>query len=95
MTREELQAALSLFALGERATMKEIKARHRELVKRYHPDAGAADPERIREVNAAYQVLLAYVESYLFSFTEKEFYRQNPEQRLQQQFGSDPLWGKG
>jgi curved DNA-binding protein CbpA len=95
MTREELQAALTIFALGERATMKEIKARHRELVKQYHPDAGAADPERIREVNAAYQVLLAYLESYLFSFNEEEFYRQNPEQRLQRQFGSDPLWGKG
>jgi DnaJ-class molecular chaperone len=95
MTREELQAALSIFALGERATMKEIKVRYRELVKRYHPDAGAGDPDRIREVNAAYRVLLAYVESYLFSFTEEEFYRQNPEQRLQQQFGSDPLWGKG
>jgi DnaJ-class molecular chaperone len=95
MTHEKLQAALLIFGLGERATRKEIKARHRKLVKRHHPDAGAANPERIREVNAAFQVLLAYLESYRYSFSEEEFYRQNPQQRLQRQFGSDPLWGKG
>lgn len=96
MTYEELQAALSVFGLGERATIKEIKARHRELVKRYHPDAGGEhDPEQIRKVNAAYRVLRDYVESYRFSFTEKEFYEQNPEERIRRQFMDDPLWGKG
>lgn len=95
MTHRDLQAALAIFGLGERASIKEIKSRHRELVKWHHPDAGASEPERIREINAAYRVLVTYLESYLYSFTEEEFYRQYPEQRLQQQFGSDPLWGKG
>lgn len=96
MTFAELQASLLVFGLGERATLKEIKTRHRELVKRYHPDAGGAhDPELIQKINAAYRVLLGYVESYRFSFAEEEFYEQNPEARLRRQFMDDPLWGKG
>lgn len=96
MTYAELQASLSVFGLSDRVTLKEIKARHRELVKRRHPDAGAADdPAMIRRVNAAYRVLLEYADSYRFSFAEKEFYEQNPEERLRRQFMDDPLWNKG
>ncbi len=95
MTYAELRESLLVFGLGDRATLGEIKARHRELVKRYHPDAdGEHDHDRIRKVNAAYRVLLEYVESYRFSFSEDEFYEQNPEERLKRQFMDDPLWGK-
>lgn len=94
MTFEELQNARRLFQLGERATFREIKSRHRELVKLYHPDSGNGhDPERIRQVNAAYKILLDYSESYRFSFAEDEFYEQNPEERLRVQFADVPLWG--
>lgn len=81
--------------LGERATLKEIKARHRQLVKLHHPDTGAtSDPEMIRKVNSAYKVLLEYVSEYRFSFAEDEFYEQNPEERVFMQFADDLLWGK-
>lgn len=96
MTYQELTAALKVFGLGERATLKEIKSRHRELVKRYHPDAGSAeDPGTIRKINAAYRVLIDYVAEYRFSFAEDEFYEQNPDERLLRQFMDDALWGKG
>ena len=95
MTYADLRAALTVFGLSDRATLKEIKIRHRELVKRHHPDAGAGNPANIREVNAAYGVLREYVESYRFSFAEEEFYEQNPEERIRRQFMDDPLWGKG
>jgi DnaJ-class molecular chaperone len=89
-----LHNALEIFGLSERATMKQIKARHRELVKRYHPDKGReTDSERIRLINTAYEVLMAYCENYAFSFGEEEFYEQNPEERLRRQFCDDPLWG--
>jgi DnaJ-class molecular chaperone len=95
MTYAELQESLLVFGLGNRATLREIKARHRELVMRYHPDTGGEhDHDQIRRVNAAYRVLLNYIESYHFSFSEDEFYGQNPEERLRQQFAGDPLWGK-
>ena len=95
MTYQELQKALEIFSLPERATMKQVKVRHRELVKRFHPDRGVeADPERIRLINAAYRVLMDYCDSYMFSFEEREFYEQNPDERLRMQFSEDPLWGK-
>lgn len=96
MTFADLQASLNIFGLDDRATLKEIKSRHRELVKRYHPDTGSAhEPEQIQKVNAAYRVLLDYVESYRYSFAEEEFYEQNPEERLRKQFFDESLWGKG
>jgi len=94
MTYAELQEALTSFGLGERATLKQIKDRHRQLVKAHHPDHAAdSDPEAIRQVNAAYRVLLAYCENYRFSFSEAEFLEQFPEERLRRQFGWDPVWG--
>lgn len=94
MTYEELMRAVAVFGLGERASLKEIKSRHRELVRKHHPDAGPVDdPEQIRRVNAAYQVLVGYLAGYRFSFEEEEFYEQNPEERLRRQFMDGPLWG--
>jgi DnaJ-class molecular chaperone len=96
MTYVDLLEARIVLGLGERATLKEIKTRHRELVKRHHPDTGNTDdPETIRKVNAAYRVLIDYVTAYRFSFTEDDFYEQSPDERLMRQFMDDPLWGKG
>ena len=95
MTYDDLQDALLVLGLRGRSTHREIKIRHRELVKRYHPDTGNVDdPEIIRKVNAAYRVLLDYIAEYRFSFAEDEFYEQNPEEQLRRQFMDVPLWGK-
>jgi DnaJ-class molecular chaperone len=95
VTYAELLDSLLVFGLGERATLREIRTRHRELVKRFHPDVGKEGmPEQIRKINAAYQVLREYVEAYRFSFSEDEFYEQNTEERIRRQFMTDPLWGK-
>jgi DnaJ-class molecular chaperone len=92
----ELEKALQVFGLERRATLAEVKSRHRELAKRYHPDSGDdADPAMMRKVNAAYRVLSGYISNYSFSFTEEEFYEQNPDERLRQQFMDDPIWGGG
>ncbi len=94
MTFADLQKSLEIFSLSQRATLKELKARHRELVRRHHPDSGnQSDPERIKLINAAYKILLAYADSYKLSFSEAEFYEQNPEERLRRQFAYDPVWG--
>jgi DnaJ-class molecular chaperone len=96
MTYAQLQEALGVLGVGERSTLREIKTRHRELVKRHHPDTGdAGDPETIRQVNAAYRVVCDYLSDYRFSFAEEEFYEQNPVERIRRQFADDPLWGKG
>ena len=53
-------AALQTLNLGEQATMTEIKAQYKALVKRYHPDTNGGDTttiERLRSVIRAYQTL--------------------------------------
>lgn len=93
MTYADLQEAVRILELGRNATLREIKTRHRELVKRYHPDVAAAvDPEKIQQVNAAYRLLHEYITAYRFAFGEEEFYLQNPEERLRMQFSNDPIW---
>jgi len=94
MTYEELKEAIAIFSLSDRATLREIKSRYRELVKLHHPDKDSSkDTLLISRINAAYQTLLDYADNYRFSFSEDEFYLQNPEERLLRQFENDPLWG--
>jgi hypothetical protein len=52
--------ALATLNLEETATLQEIKARYKELVKRFHPDANGGDrgaEERLKQVIKAYAVL--------------------------------------
>jgi DnaJ-class molecular chaperone len=94
MTHADLLQALEVLGLSGRATLKEIRQRHRLLVKRYHPDAGdGSDPEVMRRINEAYARVSAYIAAYRYDFSEAEFYEQNPEERLRRQFFGDPLWG--
>ncbi len=93
MDYSELLKAKELLGLGERASLKEIKDRFRDLARQNHPDAGGEQSAAMQEINAAYALLLAYLQDYRFSFAEEEFYEQQPEERLRQQFGDDPLWG--
>lgn len=95
MRYADIVRALEIFGLADRVTLREIKARHRELVRNHHPDSAGegGDPAQIRLVNAAYAVLREYAENYRFSFAEEEFYEQNPDERLRMQFADAPLWG--
>ena len=50
--------ALAVLDLDDRATLNEVKARYKELVKRYHPDANGGDrgaEERLMKVIRAYK----------------------------------------
>ena len=46
MIYADLRETLRVFGLGERATIKDIKAR-RALVKRHHPDTGNCDDPEV------------------------------------------------
>ncbi len=89
----QVKEALQVLGLGERASLKELREQYRLLARQYHPDTGAGDQQLMQRVNEAYALLLAYVKNYRFSFAEEEFYEQQPEARLRQQFSDDPLWG--
>jgi hypothetical protein len=46
------------FAIGQKITAAEVKARHRELARKHHPDRGGS-VAKMQEVNAAVDQLLA------------------------------------
>ena len=61
LTRLQMMA-LDTLQLAHSATLIEIKARYKELVKRFHPDANGGDrgaEERLKQVIKAYGVLRA------------------------------------
>jgi DnaJ-domain-containing protein 1 len=61
LTRPQVQA-LDVLNLDASATLQQIKARYKELVKRFHPDANGGDrgaEERLKQVIKAYGVLRA------------------------------------
>jgi DnaJ-class molecular chaperone len=94
MEFSDLEQACKIFGLKEKASYAEIKKRHRELLRRHHPDHNKdADEDQIRLINAAYAILEEYCANYRFSFSKKEFFEQNPEARLRAQFAYDPIWG--
>lgn len=94
MTFAEFREAVEVFGLGERASLAQIKARHRELVKAHHPDRkGPAEPAAMVRINRANEVLMAYCRNYQFRFSEAEFIEQTPAERIRRQFGWDPVWG--
>jgi DnaJ-class molecular chaperone len=94
MTYEQLINSLALLDLPERVTLGEIKHRYRILVKDAHPDMVTdAQPEHFQKIHSAYRTLLEYTDAYKISFSEEEFYEQNPEERLRKQFQDDPVWG--
>jgi len=93
MTYEALLQAIEVFGLDRRATLAQIKARHRQLVKKHHPNRGSDDLDTIRRINAAHKTLTAYCKGDHYCFTEEEFLEQLPEERLRHQFAGDPVWG--
>jgi hypothetical protein len=93
MTYAELKAALTVFGFSEhdQLTMAQVKRRHRELSRKYHPDL-QGEPHLMQNLNNAASILMPYLHAYQFSFAEEDFYRQNPDELLRMQFASDP-WG--
>ncbi len=96
MTFQQFRDAVAVFGLGERATLAQIKARHRQLVKEHHPDRGkSTDTEAIRRINHAHALLTQYCRGYHYCFSEAEFLEQTPTERIRRQFGWDPVWSGG
>lgn len=80
--------------------MKTIKARHRDLIARWHPDVCQDQPDLCKEmaqrINRAYEMVLSYCENYRYPFGEDELKREDErtyERWWQERFGDDPICG--
>ncbi len=96
---EEIDEARRALGLPEAATLEEITARYRLLLKRWHPDVCAQEKslcaEKTRQVKAAYKVLAAYCREYRFPFTREEVEKYiSKEEWWMKRFGNDPVWGR-
>lgn len=97
----KIAEAKELLRLPERATMAEIKASYRQLLRQWHPDISSGDPaecvEMTRQITAAYKAVMLYCSQYRYSFSEEEIRRNlsDDEEWWAGRFGRDPLWGRG
>ncbi|GAF83356.1 unnamed protein product, partial [marine sediment metagenome] len=77
---EEIDKARKTLGLGESATFQEIKDAYRKLAHKYHPDKykGTDCEKMFKEINNAYQLIMAYCAGYQFSFKKEDIKRTEP-----------------
>lgn len=67
--------AKSLLGLREKSSLKEIKNKYKNLMKKWHPDKHKDDYEKATkmsmEINDAYQTILDYCNNYEYPFDEE------------------------
>ena len=88
----EIDQARRLLGLGELASIAEIKTAYRQLCKTWHPDVlqcEATAEREMKDINAAYKLLLSYCEAYRFSFSPEEVESFDPERWWSRRFGND------
>ena len=92
---EELDGARRLLHLPERASIRTIKENYRILCQEWHPDLKEGEreaEEKMQEINAAYRLIMEYVESYEYSFARDDVTaRFDPESWWASKF-YDPEW---
>ena len=66
----------TLLGLRETSTLKEIKNKYKNLMKKWHPDKHKDDQDKATkmsmQINEAYEVILEYCNSYEYSFDEED-----------------------
>ncbi|MEO5346325.1 MAG: J domain-containing protein [Magnetococcus sp. YQC-9] len=94
---QRIYAAREILGIGEEATLAEIEARVKVLLKRWHPDRCPDDPEqcaqKTREILAATKTLRHYCAHYRYSFRVEEVEKHlSPAEWMEQRFGGKPYW---
>jgi len=74
---EEIESALDILGLPKLITKEDIKKQYHFFAKKNHPDMGGTASE-MEQVNAAYRLLMKYVESFRYTFEEDEVAKQYP-----------------
>ena len=74
---ESIEAALEMLELPKLITKEDVRRQYRFLAKKHHPDIGG-DAEKMEQLNAAYKLLMKYIEDFRYTFDEEEVNRQFP-----------------
>ena len=81
----QVENALEVLGLPVLITQEDIKKQYHFLAKKYHPDQGG-DEATMRALNEAYKVLMQYIASFRYTFSEEETRRQSPGENYAEQF---------
>lgn len=76
---ERIRAALEILNLPPLISLRELKAKYRDIAKKHHQDSVAEEAQMVC-VNLAYETLKEYMEKYRFSFSDEEILKQFPEE---------------
>ncbi|MBU0721010.1 J domain-containing protein [bacterium] len=72
---EKIMKSKSLLGLREKSTLKEIKLKYKNLMKKWHPDKHKDNVEKATkmsmQINEAYEIILDYCNNYEYSFDEE------------------------
>jgi len=82
---ERIQIALETLDLPTLVTRADIKKRYRQLAREHHPDRNDSG-EDMEVINAAYALLMAYVDGFRYRFDTEEILQQYPEGNHAQKF---------
>ena len=82
---EQIEAALDVLDLPQLITRDDIKKRYRRLAREHHPDRSGAD-EAMERINAAYTLLMEYVDTFRYRFDATEIAQHYPEGNHAQKF---------
>ncbi len=81
--RAEIERALKIMGISPPVSIKELKRAYRKRL---------MEGAEVAELSSAYRLLLEFMESYPFRFSEEEIKRACPSERFSSRFG-DLLWG--
>ncbi|WP_457747071.1 J domain-containing protein [Sulfurimonas sp.] len=85
--------AKSLLGLREKSSLKEIKNKYRNLMKKWHPDKHKDEIEKATkmsaQINEAYKTILEYTSSYEYPFDEESIKKStySPQEWWHDKFG--------
>jgi DnaJ-class molecular chaperone len=74
---ETIEEALEILELPKLITKEDVRKQYRYLAKKNHPDTGG-DARKMERLNAAYKLLMKYIEDFRYTFDEDEVNRQFP-----------------
>jgi hypothetical protein len=92
--------AAAVFSFNGTASLNEIHARYRELVREWHPDVSGHGPDQSHEmfirIKEAYDILVNYCINYQISFRPEDIRKgsgYDSREFWMEHFGDDPIWG--
>ena len=82
---DEIEKALNILSLPKLISREDVKTQYRFLAKKNHPDKGG-NAEKMEQLNAAYALLMKYIEEFRYTFDEEEIFKQFPGADYVQRF---------